>query len=309
MFNGHNSAQAFATSSVLPVRKRRRCYFSPSDDQKLNSCQSREELLTVISALVQESGYARRNVVHHAKALGVWDKLQTPKAEPVSIVRFLSNPIAQEDPLTVVATKLRITRAAARKRIYRDEDCLECLMGGTYSAREVAEGFCMRRSTLSALIQSGCLRAKQLQRTGKWRISSEAIAEFVLAYPRQIPWSRCLEKSSWLRDILEAFRYQQAAAVLGVSLKTLRSWIERNILQLQFDAQNINAFFSDEPLYRMLDEYPELINLSQCVAANPEWFQRYEAVRGRYPKRLLPTEKSKSSDPSGTTPFRILLRH
>ena len=308
MFNGSTSAQAVATSSVLPVRKRRRCYFSPSDDQKLNACRSREELLTVISALVRESNYSRRNVVNHAKALGVWDRFPIQKAEPVSMVRFLSNPMTQEDPLTVVATKLRITKTAARKRIYRDEDCLECLMGGIYSAREVAEGLCLRRSTLSALIQSGCLRAKQLQRPGKWRISSEAVAEFVLAYPRQISWSRCLEKSSWLRDILEAVRYQQAAAILGVSLKTLRSWIERNILQLKFDSQNISAFFSDEPLYRMLDEYPELINLPQCVAAHPEWFQRYEDVRGQYPKRPLPSDKSKTSDPSSATSFRILLR-
>lgn len=302
------SLETRATNDVKVLPKYKRCRFAPMDDQRLLASTSRQELLEAIRTIVRESNYSRRNVVNHAKALGVWNRFQTQKAEPVSIVRFLNNPVAAEDPLTFVATKLRITKTAARKRIYRDENCLECLIGGTYSAREVAEGFCMRRSTLSALIQSGCLRAKQLQRTGKWRISSEAVAEFVLAYPRQIPWSRCLEKSSWLRDILESVRYQQAAAILGVSLKTLRSWIERNVLSLRFDSRNISNFFSDEPLYRMLDEFPELVNLPQCAAAHPEWFQRYEAVRGRYPKRPLPTDKSKISDPSSVTSFRILLR-
>lgn len=187
------STNTTTSAPVLLTSKRRRCYFAPFDDQKLCACRSRTELLEVIAAIVRESGYLRRNVVNHAKELGVWDKFQILKSNDLSIVRFLSNPVTQQDPLTAVAAKLCITKAAARKRIYRDDDCLECLMGGTYSAREVAEGFCMRRSTLSALIQSGVLRAKQLQRTGKWRISSEAIVEFVLGYPRQIPWSRCLK--------------------------------------------------------------------------------------------------------------------
>jgi hypothetical protein len=159
----------------------------------------------VIAAIVQESNYSRRSVVNHSKDLGVWCKFQQSRTEcELSIVRLLSSSATQEDPLDVIATKLRITKAAARRRIYRDDECVESLVGGTYSAREVAEGFCIRRSTLSALVQSGLLRAKQLQRTGKLRISSDAIVDFVLAYPRQIQWSRCLEKSSWLRDILES---------------------------------------------------------------------------------------------------------
>ena len=294
-------------SSTLPPRKRQRCYFAPSDDQRLRACRSRSELLEVIRIITRDSNYSRRNVVNHAKELGVWDKFQAPRSDNVSIIRLLSNSAPQEDPLAVIATKLQITRAAARLRIYRDDDCVETLVGGTYSAREVAEGLCISRSTLSALVRSGVLRAKRLQLTGKLRISSDAIVGFVLAYPRRIEWSRCFERSSWLRDIIESFRYHEAAAILCVSPKTLRSWIERGILHLKFEPQNAGHLFSDEPLYRMLDEYPELIKMSKCVAANPEWFARYEVVRGRYPKQRLSADKPKSGQ-SDSTPFRILLR-
>jgi transposase len=263
----------------------------------------------VIAAIVQESNYSRRSVVNHAKDLGVWCKFKQSRIEcELSIVRLLSSSATQEDPLDVIATKLRITRAAARRRIYRDDECVESLVGGTYSAREVAEGFCIRRSTLSALIQSGLLRAKQLQRTGKLRISSDAIVDFVLAYPRQIQWSRCLEKSSWLRDILESARYQQVAALLCVSPKTVRSWIDRGILHLRFDSNNVSELLSDEPIYQLLDEFPDLVNLPKCVAANPEWFARYEAVRGRYPKRPLPVDNPKTAAQDHSASFRILLR-
>ena len=47
-------------------------------------------------------------------------------------------------------------------------------------------------------------------------------------------------------------------------------------------------------MYRLLDEYPDLVDMPKCIAADPEWFARYEAVRGRYPKRLLPAEKPKA---------------
>ena len=307
MRNRTVSVQADSLSSTLSSRKRHRCYFAPSDDQKLRACRSHSELLEAIGAIVQDSNYSRRNVVNHAKELGVWDKFQAPRSDDVSIVRLLSNSALQEDPLAVIATKLHITRAAARLRIYRDGDCVESLVGGTYSAREVAEGLCMSRSTLSALVRSGVLRAKRLQRTGKLRISSDAIVDFVLAYPRRIEWSRCFEKSSWLRDIIESFRYHEAAAILCVSPKTLRSWIERGILHLKFEPQNAGYLFSDEPLYRMLDEYPELIKMSNCVASNPEWFTRYELVRGRYPRQCLSAVKAKSGQ-LDATPFRILLR-
>ena len=301
------TVQSGSAASRLVRRKRRRCYFSPSDDQTLRACRSREELLHVIASIVQESNYSRRSVVNHAKELGVWEKFQKPRTEDVAIVRMLSNSATRDDALAAVATKLRISRQAARRRIYRDDDCVECLVGGTYSAREVAEGFCMRRSTLSALVQSGVLRAKQLQPTGKLRISSDAIVEFVLAHPRRIQWPRCLEKSSWLKDILESVRYQQVATILRVSPKTLRSWIERDILHLGVGPDNVGELFSDEPIYRMLDEYPELVNMRRCAAFNPEWFVRYEAVRGKYPKRLLSVEKPKAEQ-SGSNSFRILLR-
>ncbi len=301
------STETATDSSVLLTRRRQRCHFAPSDDQRLLTCTSRSELLEVIAAIVRDSNYSRRNVVYHAKELGVWEKFQTPRSVDVSIVRLLSNSTPHEDPLAVIATKLHISRAAARLRLYRDDNCVESLVGGTYSAREVAEGFCMRRSTLSALVQSGVLRARQLQRTGKLRISSDAIVDFVLEHPRQIQWSRCLEKSFWLRDILESSRYQQVASILCVSQKTLRSWIERGWLDLKFDSQNIHKLFSDEPVYRMLDEYPELTDIARCVAANPEWFRRYEAVRGRYSRRSLAVDKSKGVLTSSTS-FRVLLR-
>ena len=301
------SVQKGTVSRAPSSPKRQRCYFAPGDDQKLRACRSRSELLEVIAELVRDTNYSRRSVVRHTKELGVWEKFHAPRSIDVSIARLLNNSASQNDPLTVVATKLDITKSAARRRLYRDDDCVESLVGGTYSVREVSEGFCMRRATLSALVQSGVLRAKQLQGNGKWRISSDAIVKFALEHPRQIPWSRCLERSPWLRDILESTRYQQVAGILGISPKTLRSWIERGILHLKFDPENIQDLFSDEPLYRMLDEYPELIDTSRCVAISAEWFRRYEAVRGRYPKRSLAVEKSKAV--LATSPsFRILLR-
>jgi hypothetical protein len=302
------SVQAVTVSSTLPSKKRQHCCFAPNDDQRLRACRSRSELLEVIAAIALDTNFSRRNVVNHAKELGVWDKFQTTRSDDVAIVRLLNNPGTQEDLLAAVAERLRITRSAARRRIYRDDNCVECLLGGNYSAREVAEGFCMRRSTLSALVQSGVLRAKHLQRTGKLRISSDAIVDFVLGYPRQIQWSRCLQKSSWLRDILESARYREVAAILCVSPKTLRSWIERGILHLKFDPENVSELFSDEPVYRMLDEYPELIAKPKCVAASPEWFARYEAVRGRYPKRPLPGDRVRPTEELSSASFRILLR-
>ena len=301
------SVQTVTVSRTLPSRKRQHCYFAPSDDQKLRACRSRSELLEAIAAIARDSNYSRRNVVYHAKELGVWKKCQTPRSDDVSMARLLSNSASGDDALAAIAARLCITRQAARLRIYRDDNCVENLVGGTYSAREAAEGLCMNRSTLSALIRSGVLRGKRLQRNGKLRISSDAIVDFVLEHPRQIPWSRCLEKSPWLRDILESTRYQQVAGILCICPKTLRSWIERGILHLKFDPQNVHELFSDEPLYRMLDEYPELIDMARCAANNADWLHRYEAVRGRYPKRPVPVDRSKAvlaASPS----FRILLR-
>lgn len=244
----------------------------------------------------------------HAKALGLWNKFEVPQLEDPAIVRLLSTSVTQEDPLDAIATQLRITKTAARRRIYRSDNCVESLGSGTYSAREVAEGFCIRRSRLKQLIESGDLRAKRLQRSGKLRISSDAIVNFVRERPREIPWSLCLKKSLWLRDILESTRYQELSALLCVSPKSLRSWVERGTLQLRFDSNNVAEFFSDEPVYRLLDEYPDLVDMRKCMAAHPEWFARYEAVRGWYPKRLLPPEKPKGFDHGSVATCRILLR-
>jgi transposase len=307
----YNSAAVAAGASMPPRKKRQRCNFAPGDDQKLRACTSRVELLNAIAAIVRESDFSRRSVVTRAKELGVWDKFAAQKArDDVSILRLLRNSSPEQDPLTAIAGKLHITKTAARLRIYRDEDCLECLTDGTYSLREVAEGFCMRQSTVSAMIQSGLLRAKRLQRRGKLRIPSDAIVDFVRTYPRHIPWDRCLRKSSWLRDILETTRCQQVAALLCVSPKTLRSWIERGIFQCRFDPLRGGELFSDEPIYRFFDEYPDLIDLPKCRAKNPEWFARYEVVRGRYPRQAQPgTNKLRATDRQADFPsVRILLR-
>lgn len=302
------SPQAGSLAETPFTSKRRRCNFTPKDDQRLRACRSRQELLAVISSIAQETGFSRRNVVNHAKTLGVWSKFEAPQLKDSAIVRLFSSSATQEDPLDAVATQLRISKTAARRRLYRSEDCAESLIGGTYSAREVAEGFCIRRSRLKQLIESGALRAKRLQRSGKLRISSDAVVGFVREYPREIPWSRCLTKSLWLRDILESARYQEVSAILCVSPKSLRSWVERGILRLRFDCKNLGEFFSDEPVYRLLDEYPELVDMPKCIAAHPEWFALYEAVRGRYPKRLLASEKPKSSEHGSLATCRILLR-
>jgi hypothetical protein len=288
--------------------KRRRYYFTPKDDQRLRACRSRQELLAVIRSFVQERQFARRSVVNRAKALGVWNKFHQPPLPDSVILRLLRSSATQEDPLATVATELHISKTAARRRIYRSDDCVESLVGSTYSGREVSEGFCIGRPRLKRLIASGALRATQLQSSGKLRISSEAIVDFVRDHPRQIPWSRCLEKSLWLKDIVESARYQELSAILGISAKSLRTWVERGILQLRFDRNNVAEFFSDEPVYRMLDEYPDLVDLSKCATAHPEWFACYEAVRGRYPKRLRPAEKRKHLEHGLAATCRILLR-
>ena len=280
------------------------------DDQRLLASTSRQELLEAIRIIVGESNYPRRSVVERAKRLGVWETCQTQKTqEGPSLLKLLSMAHAEQDALTAVARKLSISKEAARKRIYQNEDCVECLTDGTYSAREVAEGFCLRRSTLTQLIQQGCLRARRLQQSGKLRISSESIVDFVLAYPRLIDWDRCLKKSSWLRDILESVRLRQMAELLGATQKSLRTWIDRGMLHLRFDPDKIGELFSDEPVYRLLDEYPELVNFARCAARSPEWFRRYEAVRGRYPKRTLPSsDRPRSEQPTPSHGFRLLLR-
>jgi transposase len=280
----------------------------PKDDQQLRACRSREELLAVISSIAVESQFSRRNVVNHAKALGLWNKFQAPQLEDSAMVRFFSSSATKDAPLEAIATQLGISKTAARSRIYRSDHCAEFIVGTTYSAREVAEGFCIGRNRLKKLIESGALRAKRLQHPGKLRISSEAIVKFVRDHPREIPWSRCLKKSLWLRDILESTRYQEISAILCVSPKSVRSWMERGILRVRFDCNNVAEFFSDDPVYRLLDEYPELVDMQKCMAANPEWFARYEPVRGRYAKRLLPAEKPKGFEHGSFATCRILLR-
>lgn len=290
------------------LTKWQRCHFTPKDDQQLRACRSREELLAAISRIVLETNFSRRNVVNHAKTLGLWNKFQAPQLEDSAMVRLFSSSATKDAPLDAIATQLGISKTAARSRIYRSGHCAEFIVGTTYSAREVAEGFCIGRDRLKKLIESGALRAKRLQRSGKLRISSDSIVDFVREHPREIPWSRCLKKSLWLRDVLEGTRYQELSAILYVSAKSLRSWVERGILQLRFDSNHVAEFFSDEPVYRLLDEYPELVDMRKCIEAHPEWFARYETVRGRYQKRPLPAEKPKGVEHGSIATCCILLR-
>ena len=73
---------------------------------------------------------------------------------------YSATPLLGDDALAAIAARLCITRQAARlPQSIEMINCVENLVGGTYSAREAAEGLCMNRSTLSALIRSGVLRA------------------------------------------------------------------------------------------------------------------------------------------------------
>src|SRR4051812_34020530 len=103
---GPASPQVGPLAKTPFTSKRRCCNFTLKDDQHLRSCRSRQELLAAISSIVQETGYLRRNVVNHAKALGLWNKFQVPQLEDSAIVRLFSSSAIQEDPLDAIATQL-----------------------------------------------------------------------------------------------------------------------------------------------------------------------------------------------------------
>src|SRR6185437_7265805 len=104
------SPQAGSLAEAPFTSKRRRCNFTPKDDQRLRACKSRQELLAIISSIAQESGFPRRNVVNHAKTLGLWNKFQVPRLENPAIVRLFSSSATQEDPLNAITTQLRISK-------------------------------------------------------------------------------------------------------------------------------------------------------------------------------------------------------
>lgn len=64
---GPASPQAGPLAETPFTSKRRRCNFTPKDDQRLRACRSRQELLEVISSIVQETRFPRRNVVNPRK--------------------------------------------------------------------------------------------------------------------------------------------------------------------------------------------------------------------------------------------------
>src|SRR5689334_21651452 len=106
------SPRAGPVATTTLTRKRRRCNFTPKDDQRLRACRSRQELLAVISSIAQETRFPRRTVVNHAKTLGLWNKFQAPRLEEPAIVRLFSTSATQEDALDAIATRLRISKTA-----------------------------------------------------------------------------------------------------------------------------------------------------------------------------------------------------
>ncbi|MGH9438057.1 MAG: hypothetical protein ACRD22_09200 [Terriglobia bacterium] len=272
------------------VSKYRQSRFTPQDDQWLLRSSSFEELRATIRALAAEAYYSERVVKRRAQKLGVWKKLaparkQISVKERLAIKTLLRLSNSKEDLLAKVAAKLRVETEDARRLLYRDPALKESLMEGTYSLREVAEGLCMRPGRIRQTIEEGKLRAKRLQKSGKLYITSDSISGFVQTEPRTIDWDRCLKKSPWLKDILESAREEELALLLCVSKRKIQSWSEKGFLSLSFDAGRIGDLFADEPVYRFLDEYPDLVDVSKCAAKSPEWFGRYAEVQGRYPKK------------------------
>ena len=280
--------------------KYKRYRFSPMDDRRLLACTSRNELLETICAIVNETQYPRRRVVHRAKALGVWNKVTPPwrkitTQEKVSVQKLLTRVNTQATLISAVASRLGITKAAARSRLYKDPTLVDCLNTGKHSLEEVAWGFCVRKATIRGYISSGLLQANKIQESGKWRITSASIAKFALEHPRLIDWDRVMKKSLWLKDVLEMVRISELTSLLNVTPKTIRAWIEKGLLVLPFNPHRIGDLFSDQPIYRFLDQYPDLVDLADCTSKSPDWFAKYEKVKGRYPRKDLARDKERAA--------------
>ncbi|MGH9655987.1 MAG: hypothetical protein ACRD6B_21290 [Bryobacteraceae bacterium] len=295
-----------AGTLVMPAHegcssKYRQSRFTPRDDQWLLRSSSPEELQATIHALAAEAHYSERAVKRHAQKLGIWDKLVSPRRqitvkERMAIKAILRFSNSKEELLAKVAGKLGIAIEDARRLLYRDPTLKESLIEGTYSLREVADGLCMRPFRIKQIVEEGKLRAKRLKKVGKLFITSDSISDFVRKEPRRIDWNRCLKKSPWLNDILESAREDELALLLCVSKRKIQSWIENGFLSLSFDPSRIGDFFGDEPVYRFLDEYPELIDVAKCAGESPEWFARYARVRGRYRKKNTEADSGRYSD-------------
>lgn len=289
----------------------KRYHFLPTDDRLLLGAPSFEELQAATRAIAEEANYPLQAVVRRAKSLGVWGKLASPRRqftirEKTEIRRLLSRCNTTAELLSEVAATLGVEREQALRLLYRDPLLKESLAEGTYTLREVAQGLCMRPARIRILIDQGLLRAKQLQPLGKIFITSDSISSFVATYPRRIDWDRCMGKSPWLRDILETARVKELAELLCVSERKIQSWMRLDFLTLPFEQGRLRDLFGDESIYRFLDEYPQLVDFSECSAKSPDWFARYERVRGRYPAKREVGEKKREAE--GGTHYHFALR-
>jgi hypothetical protein len=279
-----------AKASDHPLPKYKRYHFLPTDDRQLLAATSFEELRCAIRAVAQETNYPLRIVSRRAKKLGIWNQFASPRRqftirEKTEVKRLLRRCHPKAELLSEVAATLRVSQETALRLLYRDPLLKESLTEDTYTLREVAQGLCLRPKTVKQWIDEGLLRAKQLRPLGRILIPSDAISDFVTQYPRRISWDRCLQKSLWLKDILETARVKELAALLCVAEKTVRSWMQRGYLILSFHQNRIADFFGDEPVYQFLDEHSDLIDLTKCSAQSPDWFARYKKVQGQYPRK------------------------
>jgi len=303
--------EPFANGREEQLPKRGRYHFLPTDDRRLFGATSFEELQSAIKAIAGEANYPLQAVVRRARRLGVWGKLVSPRRqftirEKTEVRRLLSRCNTKTDLLSEVAATLRVEKEHVLRLLYRDPMLKESLTEGTYTLREVAQGLCMRPAGIKQLITQGLLRAKQLQPLGKIFITSDSISSFVTMYPRRIDWDRCMGKSPWLRDILETARVKELAELLCVSERKIQSWMRLDFLTLPFDQGGLRDLFGDESIYRFLDEYPQLVEFSECSAKSPDWFARYERVRGRYPAKREVGEKKR--DAEGGSHYHFALR-
>ena len=172
--------------------------------------------------------------------------------------------------------------------------------------REVAYGLCMRKAAVRQLVEGGVLRATRLQESGKLYISSESIAALAREHPRIIDWDRCMRRSPWLKDTLETVRIAELSKLLCVSKKSVRAWISNGFFRWPFNPK-ASDILADEPVFRFLDEYPDLVDLAKCARLSSDWFARYKRVRGRYPKKTAMREDANFVLGDGV--FRLCLKN
>ena len=147
---------------------------------------------------------------------GLWNKFQAPQLEDSAIVRLFSSSANAGGPARRDRNTIAHQQDSCSPPYLPQRRLCRVPGGGTYSAREVAEGFCIGRDRLKQLIESGALRAKRLQRSGKLRISSDADRRFC---------SRASTRDSLvavLKEIAMAPRHPRKRALSGSLGSSLR---------------------------------------------------------------------------------------